>query len=121
MTRNITCVTCPMGCSIKVEMTESGEITSISGNTCPRGEKYAKDEITHPLRSLATTVRVEGGIYNVVPCKSAGPLPKEKIFDCMQAVNAAAVNAPVALGDVLIENICGTGVNIVATNHCPAK
>ena len=119
--RKITCVTCPMGCSIKVEMTESGEITSISGNTCPRGEKYAKDEITHPLRSLATTVRVNDGVYNVVPCKSSAPLPKEKIFDCMKVINSIQAQAPVKLGDVLAENICSTGVNIVATNHCPAK
>ena len=121
MTKKITCVTCPMGCPITVEMSESGKIISVSGNTCPRGKTYAENEITHPQRSLATTVRVEGGIHNVVPCKSAGPLPKEKIFDCMEAINKARVNAPVALGDVLVENVCGTGVNIVATNHCPAK
>ena len=57
----------------------------------------------------------------MVPCKSAGPLPKGMIMDCMKAVNAAEVKAPVKLGDILIENICGTGVNIVATNHCPCK
>ncbi len=121
MTRNITCVTCPMGCAISVEINENGEITSISGNTCKRGEAYAKNEVTHPARSLATTVRVNGGIYNVVPCKSSDDLPKEKIFDCMKAINGARVDAPVKLGDVLIENICGTGINIVATNHCAAK
>ncbi len=121
MTRNITCVTCPMGCSVTVEISDSGEIISVSGNTCKRGEEYAKNEITHPQRSLATTLRVEGGIYNVVPCKSAGPLPKEKIFECMEAVNSTCVNAPVKLGDVLVKNICGTGVDIVATNHCPRK
>ena len=67
------------------------------------------------------TVKVDGGIHNVVPCKSAGPLPKGMIMDCMKTVNAAEVKAPVKLGDILIENICGTGVNIVATNHCPCK
>ncbi len=121
MTKNITCVTCPMGCPITVELNDNNEVISVTGNTCKRGEHYAKDEVTHPQRSLATTVRVEGGIHGVVPCKSAGPLPKEKIFECMEAVNAARVNAPVKLGDVLVADVCGTGVNIVATNHCPAK
>lgn len=121
MTRNIICVTCPMGCEITVELSDSGEVTSVTGNTCSRGKAYAINETTNPQRSLASTVRVEGGKYNVVPCKSAGALPKDKIFDCMQAINSACISAPVTLGDVLVENICGTGVNIVATNHCPAK
>ena len=121
MIKNITCVTCPMGCSVNVEISETGEIISITGNTCKRGDLYARNEVTHPKRSLATTVRVEGGVYNVVPCKSSEDLPKEKIFDCMQAINSARVNAPVKLGDILVEDVCGTGINIVATNHCPAK
>ena len=110
-----------MGCSITVEINDAGEIVSISGNTCKRGEVYATNEVTHPRRSLATTVRVEGGVSNVVPCKSSEDLPKEKIFDCMKAINSARVNAPVRLGDVLIADVCGTGVDIVATNHCAAK
>ena len=121
MTRNITCVTCPMGCAITVELSDSGEVLSVKGNTCKRGEVYAENECTHPQRSLATTVKVDGGIHNVVPCKSAGALPKEKIFDCMEEINKACAKAPVALGDVLVENVCGTGINIVATNHCPAR
>ena len=121
MIKNITCVTCPMGCAIKVEISESGEILSVSGNTCKRCETYAANECTHPVRSLTSTVRVEGGAENVVPCKSAAPIPKEKIFDCMKEINSARASAPVTLGDVLIENICGTGVNIVATNHCAKK
>ncbi len=110
-----------MGCGITVEINENGEVTSVSGNTCKRGETYAKNEVTNPQRSLATTVRVNGGVYNVVPCKSSAPLPKEKIFDCMKVINSIQAQAPVKLGDVLAENICSTGVNIVATNHCPAK
>ena len=100
---------------------DSNEIVSITGNTCKRGEVYARNEVTNPQRSLATTVKVNGGIHNVVPCKSAGPLPKNKIFDCMAEINNANAKAPIKIGDVLVENVCGTGVNIVATNHCPAK
>ncbi len=121
MTKNITCVTCPMGCSMVVELNEKGEIISVSGNTCKRGETYAINECTHPVRSLTTTVKVEDGLYNVVPCKSESPLPKDKIFDCMQVINSTCVKAPVALGDVLVADVCGTDIDIIATNNNPEK
>ncbi|MBO5410474.1 MAG: DUF1667 domain-containing protein [Clostridia bacterium] len=121
MQKNIICVACPMGCGITVDLSDSGEILSVTGNTCKRGDTYARTEISNPVRSLATTVRVEGGLYNVVPCKSSAALPKGKIFDCMEVINKTAVNAPVKLGDVLIADILGTGIDIIATNHCPVK
>lgn len=121
MQRNIICVACPMGCGLTVEITDNGDILSVSGNTCKRGDTYARTECTNPVRSLATTVKVNGGIYNVVPCKSAGSLPKDKIMECMTVINNAEVKAPVTLGDILVENILGTGINIIATNHCPTK
>ena len=121
MQKNIICVACPMGCGVTVDIADNGEILSVTGNTCKRGDTYARAECTNPVRSLATTVRVTDGIYNVVPCKSSGALPKDKITECMEVINKAEVNAPVKLGDVLVENILGTGINIVATNHCPAK
>ena len=82
MQKNIICVACPMGCGITVELSDNGDILSVTGNTCKRGDAYARTECTHPVRSLATTVKVSGGVHNVVPCKSAGAIPKEKIFDC---------------------------------------
>lgn len=121
MQKNIICVACPMGCGITVDIDDGGNILSVTGNTCKRGDAYARTECTNPVRSLATTVKVEGGIHNVVPCKSAGALPKDKITECMKIINAAQASAPVALGDILIENILDTGINIVATNHCPKK
>lgn len=121
MQKNIICVACPMGCPVTVEITDNGDIVSVTGNTCKRGDSYARTECTNPVRSLATTIRVNGGIYNVVPCKSAGALPKEKIMECMEIINNTSAEAPVRLGDILIENILGTGINIIATNHCPAK
>ncbi len=110
-----------MGCGVTVDIAENGDIISIKGNTCKRGDAYARTEITNPVRSLATTVKVNGGIYNVVPCKSAGALPKDKIMECMVEINKAEATAPVKLGDVLVKDILGTGIDIVATNHCPAK
>lgn len=121
MQKNIICVACPMGCGVTVEIADNGDIVSVTGNTCKRGDAYARAECTNPVRSLATTVKVNGGVHNVVPCKSAGSLPKDKIMECMEVINTAQAEAPVALGDVLVENILDTGINIVATNHCPAK
>lgn len=116
MKRNLVCVSCPLGCSIEVEL-ENGEVVSVTGNTCKRGDAYARSEVTHPVRSLTSTVKVEGGIHPVVPVKSNAPVPKEKMFDCMKVINGATVKAPVKIGDVVIENILGLGVNIVATNN----
>lgn len=121
MVKNIICVACPMGCPVSVEISDNGEIASVTGNTCKRGDAYARAECTNPVRSLATTVKVNGGIYNVVPCKSAGSLPKDKITECMKVINEASADAPVKLGDILVKNILNTGIDIVATNHCSAK
>lgn len=121
MQKNIICVACPMGCGVTVEISDNGDILSVTGNTCKRGDAYARTECTNPVRSLATTVKVNGGIYNVVPCKSAGALPKDKIMECMKIINSAEANAPIVLGDILVKNILDTGIDIIATNHCPSK
>ena len=116
MKKNLVCVSCPLGCSIEVEM-ENGEVISVTGNTCKRGDAYARSEVTHPVRSLTSTVKVEGGVHPVVPVKSAGPVPKEKMFDCMKVINSTSIKAPVKIGDVVIKNILDTGVDIVVTNN----
>lgn len=121
MQKNIICVACPMGCPVTVEIADNGDIISVTGNTCKRGDTYARTECTNPVRSLATTVKVNSGIYNVVPCKSAGSIPKGKIMECMEIINNTVVNAPVKLGDILVKNILDSGIDIVATNHCPEK
>lgn len=116
MKKSLVCVSCPLGCPIEVEM-ENGEVISVTGNTCKRGELYARTEMTHPVRSLTSTVKVEGGVHPVVPVKSASPVPKEKMLDCMKVINSVTVKGPVKIGDVIITDILGTGVNIVATNN----
>ena len=115
MKKNLICVSCPLGCPIEVEV-ENGEILSVTGNTCKRGDKYARDELTNPVRSLTTTVKLVDGNLPVVPVKSSKPVPKDKMFDCMKLINEATIKAPVKIGDVVIENILGLGVDIVATN-----
>ena len=115
MKRDLTCVACPLGCSVTVEL-NGDEIISVTGNTCKRGEAYAKTEITNPTRSLTSSVKVNGGILPVVPVKSDKPVPKTMLFDCMKVINSVTVDAPVKIGQVIIENILDTGANIVATN-----
>lgn len=115
MKKNLVCVSCPLGCSIEVEI-ENGEVISVTGNTCKRGDAYARSEVTNPVRSLTSTVKVNGGVHPVVPVKSSAPVPKDKMFDCMKEINAVTVKAPVKIGDTVIKNVCNLGVDIVATN-----
>lgn len=115
MKKQMTCIACPLGCQLTVEY-EGTEVLSVSGNTCKRGDAYARTEIVNPTRSLTSTVRVKGGVHPVVPVKTAGPIPKDKMFEAMRYLNTVAVKAPVSLGQVIVEDLLGTGVNVVATN-----
>ena len=112
MKRELTCIVCPIGCSLMVEF-ENGEVKSVSGNTCPRGEVYAKNECTNPQRTVTSTVRCKDG--SMVSVKTEGTIPKEKITECMELINSLTPDLPVRIGDVLIENVFGT--NIVATQN----
>lgn len=116
MKKDLTCVACPLGCSVTVEYDDTG-VLSVTGNTCKRGDTYARTEITNPTRSLTSSVKVCGGVHPVVPVKSDKPVPKTMLFDCMKVINSVCVEAPVTLGQIIIENILDTGVNIVATNN----
>jgi len=115
-TVNLICIGCPLGCPLTVEM-EAGEVKSVAGNTCPRGDAYAKKELTNPTRIVTSTVRVLGGKLPMVSVKTERDIPKGKIFDCVKALKDIEVKAPVKIGDVIVENVAGTGVNIIATKN----
>lgn len=112
----LTCIGCPMGCPLTVTM-ENGEVTSVTGNTCPRGAAYARKEVTAPTRIVTSTVRVTGGTLAMVSCKTRSDIPKGKIFDVVRALKDVEVPAPVTIGQVLAENVAGTGVDIIATKN----
>lgn len=114
--RNLTCISCPMGCPLTVVM-DQGEVVSVSGNTCKRGDVYARKEVTNPTRIVTSTVRVEGGSADMVSVKTREDVPKEKIFACVEALKDVVVKAPVHIGDVIVPNVAGTGVAIVATKN----
>ncbi len=117
---DLTCIRCPMGCAIHVEL-ENGAVVSVTGNTCPRGAEYAKSEATAPVRTVTSTVRALGGVRPVVAAKTVPDVPKDKIFDVMDAVRALEVTAPVRIGDILCANIAGTGSNLVAAADLDAE
>lgn len=113
MEREITCIVCPRGCRMTARI--EGDAITVTGNTCPRGEKHAMDEILHPVRSLTSIVRVSNRPDTMVSVKSETPVPKGELFAIMERIHATTVEAPVAIGDVVIDNICGT--RIVATKE----
>ena len=112
MKRNLTCIVCPKGCQMTVEL-EDGKIAEITGFTCPRGKQYAIDECTHPMRTITTTAKTACGA--VVPVKTNGTIPKELMMACMDAINGATVALPAHIGDIVIKNVLGTGVDVVVT------
>lgn len=112
--RELTCIGCPLGCQITVEL-ENSEVKSITGNTCEKGRIYAEKEVTNPTRIVTSTVKVQGGSKDFTSVKTKSDIPKSKIFDVMKDINKAVAKAPVAIGDVIIENVAGTGVEVVAT------
>ena len=110
----VTCIICPIGCAVTVHGEEKN-ILSVHGNECRRGEDYARDEFLHPARVLTSTVGVSGAKEPLLPVRSKGPVPKELLLDCMEEIRKVFVQAPVRQYDVLIPDILGTGVDIVAT------
>ena len=115
---NLICIGCPLGCPLTVEM-EGAEVVSVSGNTCPRGDAYARKELTNPTRIVTSTVRVVGGTLGMVSVKTSSDIPKGKIFDCVKELQAIDVPAPVTIGQVILPDVAGTGVSIVATKNVP--
>ena len=116
LSSQIICIGCPVGCLITVKKKEDGSL-DITGNTCKKGEAYARSEMTAPVRTVTSMIRVEGGSGKVVPVKTVAEIPKEKIGACMDEIEARVVCAPVKVGDVLIENVAGTSVAVAATGN----
>ena len=110
--RNITCTVCPMGCYLVVSKV-NGEY-KVEGNTCKRGAKYGVEEVTNPRRVITTTVKLNGGYLNLLPVKTNDSVPKELMFDIMKLLDNVEVNAPVSVGDVIVKDVLGTGVDVVS-------
>ncbi len=110
--RDLICIMCPNGCHLHVD-----KGLNVTGNKCPRGVAYAKAEVTHPTRVVTSTVRINSKELRVCPVKTKDPIPKEKIFDIMAAIDQVHLKTPVHIGDVIIHDVCGTGIDVVATRE----
>ncbi|MCI8836497.1 MAG: DUF1667 domain-containing protein [Hungatella sp.] len=116
-TRNLICIGCPLGCPVTVTM--DGDDINVTGNTCPRGADYAKKEVLSPTRIVTSSIKVNDGVIARVSVKTKSDIPKSKIFEVMKEIQAVRIDAPVALGQVLIADCAGTGVEIIATKDVP--
>lgn len=114
MEQNITCINCPVGCRMTVQLSDNGEVLSVSGNTCPRGDKYARQECTAPERMITAVIPVAGS-ETPLSVKTASPVPKKLIPDVMAELRRVRLSAPVRLGQIVLPDVLGTGVDVVAT------
>ena len=117
--QTLVCIGCPLGCELTVA--GSLEDMQVSGQACKIGEKYGREEAFNPTRNIATSVRVADGVLPMLSVKTSHPIPKAQIMDCVRALKAVQPQAPVRLGDVILADVAGTGVDIVATRHVPAN
>ena len=108
MKRDLICIICPKGCSLRAEI--SGDTVTTTGNGCPRGAQYAENECLHPMRTVTATVRVANRPDTMVSVKTENPVPKEQMLKVMEALRQIQVKAPLAIGDRILSNICGTSI-----------
>ena len=114
--KNMTCIICPMGCNLEITYDQdTNKVIKVTDNNCPRGPKYAEKELQNPTRTLTSTIKVENGTLPVVPIKSAGELPRDSLLQYMEVIRRATAIAPIHIGDILIQDILGSGINIIAT------
>jgi len=110
---DLVCINCPLGCHLHAEKVNDKIV--VSGNTCPRGEQYAINEMTCPMRTLTTTVKIEGAIHNALPVITNKQIEKDKMFKIMEALKGVKVKAPIKVNDIIVKDICNTGVDIIAS------
>lgn len=110
--KELICIVCPRGCHICVD-----DNMNITGNTCPRGKEYAINEMTHPTRTVTSTVAIDGQELKRLPVITSAPVPKERIFEVMEEINKVRAKAPVRIKDIIIKDVLDLGVDIVATRN----
>lgn len=114
MTKKLTCIECPKGCRLAVDMENSG-IIKVIGNECPKGETYAVSEARNPVRVLTSTVLCKGLNLKIVSVRTDKPIPKHRILEAMEEIKKIKLDRPLSIGDVIVKNFLGLGVNLIAT------
>ena len=116
MIKKITCIECPQGCQLEVEV-EGGYVIKVTGNKCPKGEPYAKQEIENPMRVLTSTVLTEGLEMKMVAVRTNKPIPKSKLFEAMAEVKKLRLKRPVKVGEIILSDLLGTGADLIAARE----
>ena len=116
MKRTFTCIVCPNGCEVEAEY-EGTTVLSVTGNLCPKGKAYVTQGLVDPRRTIATSVRVEGGSLPLTSVRLTKAIPKDRIFDVMAEINRQTLTAPVHIGDVVIADVLGLGSDVIVTKH----
>ena len=116
MIKKLTCIECPRGCLLSVDM-ENCRVIKVSDNECPKGEKYAVQEIESPMRILTSAVLAEGLELKMVPVRTDKPMPKSRLAEAMKEVKSIRLKSPVKSGSVIAENFLGIGTNLIATRE----
>ena len=109
-----------MGCALTV-VSDQNAVESIEGNGCPKGIAYAKSEISDPRRMLSSTIKVRGGIHPVVPVHTRNPIPRKCMFELLDQLKQTELEAPVKMGQIVLTNIRGTGVDVIASRDLPVQ
>lgn len=120
MTRSFTCIICPNGCEITAEY-EGDTVYAVQGATCPKGDAYVRQELTDPQRNIATSVLVEGGELPLASVRLSRPIPKKDIFRVMEVIRTVRLQAPTAVGQVALADVCGLGADVIVTKTWPAR
>jgi CxxC motif-containing protein len=114
MNRTLTCIRCPVGCTIEIEYDDE-KIISVEGNQCKRGIEYSKKEVFNPERIVTTTARIHSKHFKRIPVKTSGAVPKDRTFRVVEQASQISVSAPVQSGAVLLSDVSGTGIDLIAT------
>lgn len=118
MQTKIICITCPVGCSLEVTY-EDQKVIKVEGNQCRKGIDYAQNELKDPRRMVTTTVKVKGGLHPLVPVYTSAPIPKPLIFELVKKLRQIELKAPVRVGQVILKDFLGTGVDVLAARDLP--
>ena len=113
MIHHLICINCPKGCQLEVD----SSLKSVKGNSCPKGKEYGLSEVSLPKRMITSTIVVSNGKRKLIPCKTSKPINKKDIFLVMNEINKVRVKAPIKIGDILISNVCNTGVDVISTSN----
>lgn len=120
MLKRFVCIVCPNGCEITADL-EGERICSLEGAGCERGREYVRQELTHPVRSIASSVLLEGGVLPLASVRLSRPVPKDRIFEVMKEIKKVKLNAPVLIGQTAIKDVLGLGSDVIVTKNIPAR